>query len=480
MQNSILEICRSVDISKWKEMPMEYGRYRLVVRVPQNCEIISMKEIPIVSDPKKAYTEALSNPIGSPTLGEIISAKDKSPAQLKVAVTVSDITRPVPYKGENGLLYPLLNFLEKEGISRGNIVLIIGNGMHRPSSPAERIEMYGQEIVDKYRIIDHDCENDELLSFIGESETGGDVFVNSVFYGADIKIATGLVESHFMTGFSGGRKAVCPGLVDKRTIEKYHGPVFLESPYSQNLILDGNPCHEEALAVARKVGVDFIVNTTLDRDMRLTGVFAGNIEAAHKAATDMVQHYVSVPLEHEYDIVLTHGGYVGRDHYQAVKAAYNALPAVRKGGFLIMATDNRDAEPIGGQEYKTLLHLLKMQGQEHYLRMIKAPEWLFTKDQWEPEMWGKVFRKIDEQKFFYLTHTMPRERYPIIPGRSGFDLVEQIAEADPVTSVQQMVENALRFAVAGYLKKGITPRVAFIREGPYTIPCLSTEKTKDR
>jgi hypothetical protein len=283
-----------------------------------------------------------------------------------------------------------------------------------------------------------------------------------------------------MAGFSGGRKGVCPGLVDKRTIQKFHGPGFLESPYAENLVLDGNPCHEEALAVARKVGVDFIVNTTLDRDMQLTGVFAGHLEAAHEAATDMVRRYVSVPLEHEYDIVLTHGGYVGRDHYQAVKAAYNALPAVREGGVLIMATDNRDAEPIGGLEYRSLLHMLKMQGAGHYLRMIEAPGWCFTKDQWEPEMWGKVFRKIDEKRFFYLTHTIPRERYSIIPGRSCFDLMEDGTGGDPVAYVQQMVENALRYAVADYRKKGVGPTVAFIREGPYTIPRLSADKTGSR
>jgi len=391
-------------------------------------------------------------------------------------VTVSDITRPVPYGGKDGLLAPLLAALETEGVLRDNIVLVIGNGMHRPSSPAERIEMFGEDVVAHYRIVDHDCENDAMLSFIGESETGGDVFVNSLFYSADIKIATGLVESHFMAGFSGGRKGVCPGLVDKRTIQKFHGPGFLESPLAENLILEGNPCHEEALAVARKVGVDFIVNTTLDRDMKLTGVFAGHLEAAHKAATDMVRHYVSVPITHEYDIVLTHGGYVGRDHYQAVKAAYNALPAVRKGGILIMATDNRDAEPIGGMEYKTLLHMLKLQGAENYLRMIETPEWRFTKDQWEPEMWGKVFRKVEEKRFFYLTHTMPREKYAIIPGFSCFDLMENPTGGDPANAVREMVESALRCASAEYQAKGVTPTVAIIREGPYTIPRLAADK----
>ena len=473
MQNDMPEYSREVDIGTWKEIPMEYGRYQLAVRVPPECEIISMKTIPVIAAPGAAYREALACPIGSPTLGEIIRAKGKPPAQLTAAIAVSDITRPVPYKGENGLLFPLLSILEAAGVPRENIVLVIGNGMHRPSSPGERIEMFGEDVVAHYRILDHDCENDAMLSFIGESETGGNVFVNSAFYHADIKIATGLVESHFMVGFSGGRKGVCPGLVDKRTIQKFHGPGFLESPCADNMILQGNPCHEEALAVARKVGVDFIVNTTLDRDMRLTGVFAGHLEAAHQAATNMVQHYVSVPLEHEYDIVLTHGGYVGRDHYQAVKAAYNALPAVRRGGVLIMATDNRDAEPIGGLEYRSLLHLLKMQGAEHYLRMIEAPGWRFTKDQWEPEMWGKVFRKIDEKRFFYLTHAIPRERYAIIPGRSCFDLMENPIGADPAVSVQEMVENALRFAVADYRRNGINPSVALIREGPYTIPRLA-------
>jgi hypothetical protein len=275
-----------------------------------------------------------------------------------------------------------------------------------------------------------------------------------------------------MVGLSGGRKAICPGLVDKRTIEKFHSPAFLESPFAQNLILKGNPCHEESLEIARTVGVDFIVNATLDRDMRLTGVFAGDLEAAHEAAGELIRDYVSVPVEREYDVILTHGGYVGRNHYQAVKAAHNALPAVREGGILIVVTDNRDAEPIGGPEYKSLLHLLKIQGADHYLRMIEAPGWRFTKDQWEPEMWAKVFRKIGEDRFFYCTHTIPREGYDLIPGCCGLDLLEGEGWCDPVQAVREMAENALRLAVADYRRKGIEPAVAFIREGPYTIPYL--------
>ncbi|MFH1912616.1 MAG: nickel-dependent lactate racemase [Pseudomonadota bacterium] len=470
IQNSAQEI----DTADWKEIAVEYGREILMISVPPQCDTLTMKEIPILSDPRAAYEEALANPIGCPALAEIIRKKGKPASELTAAVTVSDITRPVPYRGENGLLRPLLNRLEEAGIPRRNITIVIGNGMHRPSTPEERSEMFGAELLRDYSVIDHDCEDLPSLTFVGRTGSGGDVFVNSAFYKADLRIGTGLVESHFMAGLSGGRKAICPGLVDKRTIEKFHSPAFLESPQATNLVLEGNPCHEESLAISRTVGVDFIVNATLDKDMRLTGIFAGELEAAHKAAGDLVRDYVSVPATREYDIILTHGGYVGRNHYQAVKAACNALPVVRQGGVLIVASDNRDEEPIGGLEYRSLLHLLKIQGEEHYLRMLEAPGWRFTKDQWEPEMWGKVLRKVGEEGLIYCTHTIPRADYCLLPGRCGLDFLAGRTAPFPTAAVGEMVENALLSAVAGYRARGIEPAVAFIREGPYTIPFLAT------
>lgn len=462
-----------LDTTDWKEIPVEYGPETISVRVPPDCAIVTMKEMPVLADPTEALEAALSKPIGSLPLEEIIKAKGKSPLDLVAAVTVSDITRPVPYKGEKGMLRPLLSRLERAGIRRGNIKIIVGNGMHSPGTPAEHREMFGEEIMEAYRIVDHDCQDRENLTFVGKSATGGDVFVNRHFFAADLRIATGLVESHFMAGFSGGRKSVCPGLVDKRTIEKFHSPAFLESPLADNLILEGNPCHEEALAIARTVGVDFIVNATLDKDLRPTGFFAGDLQAAHLAAAAMVKQYVSVPLSQQYDVVLTHGGYVGRNHYQAVKAVYNALPALRRGGTLILATNNRDREPIGGPEYKTLLHLLKLQGRERYMEMIGSPSWRFTKDQWEPEMWAKVFRKLDEERFVYCTHTIGRDQYCLIPGRCGLDYLPAARERLDAAAVGEMVEAALREAVAIRLAAGVRPSVAFIREGPYAIPYLA-------
>jgi nickel-dependent lactate racemase len=196
------------------------------------------------------------NPISSPTLEEIIRKKGKAPAEMSVAIAVSDITRPVPYRGENGILPPLLRRLESSGIKKEKVKIIVATGMHRPSTNEEKVEMYGEEVVQRYAISDHDCENSALLESIGNTKRGTHVYVSGDFYFADLKIATGLVESHFFTGISGGRKTVCPGLVDLKTIQKFHGPYYLEDPHTTNLVLEGNPCHEEALEVAGTVGVD--------------------------------------------------------------------------------------------------------------------------------------------------------------------------------------------------------------------------------
>ena len=155
------------------------------------------------------------------------SKKGKPPEKLSVAIAVSDITRPVPYKGENGILLPLLNRMESSGIPKQNIKIIVATGMHRASTHEEKVEMVGEEIVQQYTILDHDCENNDLLESIGKTQRGTNVYVNRDFYFSDLKIATGLVESHFMTGISGGRKSICPGLVDVKTIQQFHNPPYL-------------------------------------------------------------------------------------------------------------------------------------------------------------------------------------------------------------------------------------------------------------
>lgn len=472
MRPEIKRTIEKINAKDWKKILLEFGDSFLELSVPPDCVNISMKDIPTLADPGNSIEEALSRPIGGPTIEDIIKNKQKPASQVTVAVAVSDITRPVPYKGEKGILLPLLRRLTASGVREQDIAIIVGTGAHRPSTPAEKIDMFGESISRDFRIFDHDCENLGSLTYMGKTKKQTDVYVNAAFFSADFRIVTGLVESHFMAGVSGGRKAVCPALVDGRTIEKFHGPDFLESPCADNLILAGNPCHEEALEVATTVGVDFTVNVTLDRDMRLTGVFAGHLEKSHLEAFRFMKAYTSIPLDRDFDIILTHSGYVGRNHYQTAKAGCSALPAVKSGGTIIIAADNRDLEPIGSSVYRDLIGRLKTLGEDGYLKMITDPAWSFTRDQWEPEVWGRVLRKVGEAGLVYCSPQIPPAEFSRLPGRSGYDFIEEGETLSGSEAARAMVQNALLYVVSRHLDKGRHPSTAVIREGPYGVPYL--------
>jgi lactate racemase len=467
----LLSVMSQINRKGWKKVKVEFTGGPLVISMPPDCVELTMKKAEVLQDPAEAIFRALHKPLGCPPLEEIVRNKAKPVSQLKVAITISDITRPVPYKGQKGILPPLLKNLQALGVPQKNIKIIVGTGTHRASTSPEKIEMMGKAIAATYAIIDHDCEDPKSLAYIGKTPTGTEVFLNKYFFEADLKIVTGLTESHFMAGASGGRKAICPGLVDKRTIQKFHGPEFLESPCATNLVFEGNPCHEESLAVARAVGVDFAVTTTLDKGMRLTGVFAGDLEKVFEEAVRKIKTYVQIPVHEEFDIVLTHGGYAGRNHYQTAKAAVGALPAVKPKGRIILAADNRDAEPIGTPEYKTLIHLLKLQGTEGYLDLLKSPSWKFTKDQWEPEVWGRVLRKVGEEGLIYCGADISEEDLAALPGVSGYEfLTPGGRKKNRTPKVQEMVQNAVFYFYARMAASKI-PTFAFVREGPYGIPC---------
>jgi nickel-dependent lactate racemase len=474
MREEAADIIAKAHTKGWKRIEVEFGDEFLEVSVPPDCEILHMKKMPPLANSREEISKALSNPIGTTILGEIIRSKGKPAREVTVCVTVSDITRPVPYKGKNGILMPLLEILERAGITRDNIAIVVGTGMHRASTMDEKLFMFGKEVVENYRIVDHNCEDLSSQVVAAHTSKGTEVYVNKIFYDSDVRIVTGLVESHFMAGISGGRKGLCPALVNTTTIQKFHGAEFLEHPNATNLVLEGNPCHEEALEVAQTVGVDFLVNTTLDHRLSMTGVFAGDLVEAHLAAFEAMREYVQVPIREPFDIVLTHAGYVGRDHYQSVKCAVGAMPAVKERGIIVIAANNIDAVPIGSPEYKTLLHLLKILGPDRYVSILRHPDWLFTKDQWEPEMWGKPIRKVGEGGLIYCAPQIPEEDYRIIPGISGYEFVDAgIHYSSPREKAEAMCQNAITYAVHHPRFQGRKPTIAFIAEGPYAIPILN-------
>ncbi len=470
MKPEIASLLASADLRGWAEVGVEYGQGEIAVRVPPGTRTLAMKETRPLPDPRGAIREAIARPLECPPLRDVVRGKERDPATLTACIATSDITRPVPYRGENGILAPLLDALHQAGIRRENVTLLVGTGTHRPSTPEEKVAMFGADVAGGYRVVDHLCDDDAMLVPVGRTRSGTEILVNRLFVEADLKIATGLVESHFMAGVSGGRKAVCPALVSRKTIERFHSGQFLDSPLATNLVLQGNPCHEEALEVARRVGVDFSINTVLDRRLTLVGVYAGELEASHLAAYRQVRELVAAEVEEEHDIVLTHGGYVGLNHYQNAKAACNALPAVRAKGFVILAACERDRDPVGPVTYRTLLHLLKLQGWERYREMLLSPGWKFTRDQWEPQMWGKVLAKIGEEGMVYCSAVLPPGEAEIVPGRLGWDYLDDGPHADDAARIRAMVQNAVVACVHDRRWGGRRPSFAFVKEGPYVIP----------
>jgi nickel-dependent lactate racemase len=470
MRPELARILAAADLRGWGEVEVEHGPRQLAIRVPAGARILGMKATRPLPDAAAAIREAIERPIESPTLAELVAARGKAPATLTVCIATSDITRPVPYRGPAGILAPLLEALERAGVRRQNVTLLVGTGTHRPSTAEEKVAMFGAEVVASCQVADHVCDDEAAFVALGRTRSGAEILVNRRFAEADLRIATGLVEAHFMAGVSGGRKAVCPALVSRRTIEHFHSARFLDSPRATNLVLEGNPCHEESLEVVRRVGVDFAVSAVLDRSLALVGIHAGHLERSHEAAYRQVREIVAVPVEAEHDIVLTHGGYVGVNHYQGAKAACNALPAVRAGGFVILAACERDPDPIGPVTYRTLLHLLKLQGWERYLAMLLSPGWTFTRDQWQPQMWGKVLAKLGEQGLVYCSARLPPRDAEVVPGRFGWEYLDTQPGGDEAAQAQAMVQNAVIACVHDPRWAGRTPTFAFVKEGPYAIP----------
>ena len=248
---------------------------------------------------------------------------------------------------------------------------------------------------------------------------------------------------------------------------------MMAHPLARDLVLDGNPCHQESLEVAKRAGVDFIVNVTLDHSFRLTGVFAGNLEKAHEAAVAKIKSYIGIPVAGLYDLVVTHAGFVGINHYQAAKVGVAALGALRKGGHLIVVADNKDAvNPVGSLSYRTTLQLLKIIGPEAFNRAIMSKDWTFIPDQWQTQMWTKLFDHIPFEHFHYFAPQLDDRHWVDLPGIDGRSYLAAQRRGSPqLTDAPDFVKAALAAAIASYPadKRG-SLRIAYLSDGPYGVP----------
>jgi nickel-dependent lactate racemase len=461
----------NVASSDTRSFDLSLGSSLLTLMLPKHVEILSMSPVKPLPDPFGAIERALNDSIHSPALSRLVSAKLNAKPSAKAVVVISDHTRPVPYKGESGILWPVVKRLLGGGIKKENILILVATGTHHPLSQKQLRSILDDRIFDLgIPIKNHDCQNREGLSLLGRSSAGEEILINRHYVDADIRILTGLVESHFIAGVSGGRKSICPGLVGEEFTHCFHSAQMLASVEARDLSLEGNPCHRQALEVARKAGADYIVNVTLDQQYRLTGVFAGDLEKAHLKAYEFLKSYATIKVDKEYDVVITHGGYVGINHYQGVKAGLAALPAIRKGGTLIVAVAATDSDPVGSERYRTLVHLLKLIGPERFLTLISSPGWVFIPEQWEVQAWAKILAKVPPGNLIYYSPHMSRRDFERIPGVDGNRYLPDASRYSPeLQNIALFVEGALRDISARLGKGAAEPRVALLLDGPYGI-----------
>lgn len=450
------------------EILFDFGRIQVPVSLPDGTDILRMGRSRVLASPAAAIRDAIRTPLGTPPLAEIVRQTLRAKPDAQAVIVISDNTRPVPYTGESGILLPLIEELLEAGLSTSQISLLVATGTHHAMRPETVRELLDPRVLALgLPLYNHDCRDFSQLVSVGKTRIGGEILLNRRYVESDIKILTGLVESHFMAGASGGRKSICPGLLAERSIHVLHGASILSSPQAADLILEGNPVHEEALDVARMGGCDFIVNVTLDAAYRLTGVFCGDLDKAHRAAVNMLKTYAAIPSKSRYDLVISQTGYAGINHYQAAKAALVCASLLEREGICILAASHPDTDPIGGDNYKKMMRLLGELGSESFLDTILDPSWTFVPEQWEAQMWTRLFKISPPENLYYCSLEIPEADFDWLPGSDARSF------APGADSLTLLVKGALDRALPWLEKRlGRTPRIVALPDGPYGIPFL--------
>lgn len=425
---------------------MNYGRGTLPIELNDDWQVTVVRkpEMPILPDPAAATARALADPVGCAPLAEL--AKDARTA----CILICDITRPVP----NGILLPqLVRTLLDAGLEADNIRVIVATGLHRPNEGDELAEVVGDPwVMETVRVENHFARNDEDHVHLGTTDRGTVVRLDKRFVEADIRIATGLVEPHFMAGFSGGRKVITPGVAHAETITTLHTAKFMEHACAANLVLEGNPLHEEQLEVVRLLGGAYAVNTVIDEFRRLSFVNFGEIEESHLKAVDFMLRYSVVPVPERFSTVLSSSaGYpLDKTYYQTVKGMVSPIDILKPGGDIIMVSEI--SEGFGSTEYLEAQRILIEKGTDGFIESILDKRHAAI-DEWQTEYQIKAMRVGSIQLY---TEALTAEERAL----TGVEMIPS-------------VEDALRRSVAKHGNK----RIAVVPEGPYVVPLYRPQAT---
>ena len=417
---------------------LDYGTHGLDVALPDDrITVIEPVPRPAVADPHATLMAAIRAPIGCAPLRQQVRPGHR------IAISVCDVTRAQPRQEQIRAL-----FEEMPDVRPQDVTIFIATGTHRANTDAELERMLGRDILNSYRVVNHDSRNAATLARVGRTSTGVDVFLNREFLEADIRITTGFVEPHFFAGFSGGPKMVAPGLAGIDTVMTLHDAARIGHPNATWGVTEGNPVHDDVREIARMVGVNFAVDVTLNREQKITAAFAGDILEQHRAACAYAMDTAMRAVPAPFDVVLTtNSGYpLDQNLYQAVKGMSAAAKIVKPGGTIICAAECRDGLPNHGS-YGAVL--ASRPSPEALLAMINAPGYSVP-DQWQVQVQAQILLKAQ-----------------VLVKTDGLGPAEvRAAHFTPAENVEDAVRDALNRAGPG-------ATLCVLPQGPQTIPYLA-------
>ncbi len=420
------------------KVDLAYGKTGLTVEFPDDrTTVIEPTYVPGLPDERGAVLNAIRNPV------DALPPRRAFRRDQTVAISVCDVTRPMPSR----TMLPLL-LGELVHIPDDQITILIATGTHRATTPEELDAMLGPDVVGRYRVVNHSAFDEASLTHVGETADGIPIWLNRVWVESDVKIATGFVEPHFFAGFSGGPKMVAPGLAGFDTTMQLHSARLIGDPNSTWGITEGNPVHDAIRDVARQTGVDFSVDVTINRDHKITSVYAGELFAVHRAACQTARATAMASVASPFDLVVTtNSGYpLDLNLYQAVKGMSAAAQIVREGGTIICAAECSDGIPDHG-EYKKML--AERDSPAELLKMINAPG--FSRhDQWEVQLQAQIQLKAE------------------VLLKSSYLSPEQVraAHLEPVDDLQAAIDERVG-------RNSDCPSICVLPQGPQTIPYVA-------
>ena len=426
------------------QIELNYGRDKLRVDLPDDLQITVLRKpaMPLLPDPAGAVLQALAKPVATAPLVDLARGAHSA------AIAICDITRPVP----NALfLRPMIESLSQGGIPAENIVVLVATGLHRPNLGAELERLIGDPwVLRTVRVENHYARKDEDHVLLGLTKTRGTVIrLDKRLVEADLKIVTGLVEPHFMAGYSGGRKVIAPGLAHAETITTFHSARFMADPNTANCNFHANPLHEEQLEIVRKLGGALALNVVIDEERRPSFVNFGEIAASHLEAVEFARTYSEVPVPRRFHTVVTSAaGYpLDATYYQTVKGMVAPIDILAPGGRLIVASEC--AEGLGSKDFVDSQTQLIQCGPEKFLESIMRKSHAGI-DEWQTQMQLKAMAQGSIQLYSTGLH---KEQHAL----TGVERIESVASA-VLASVAESGDLA----------------VAVIPEGPYVVPFYRT------